>query len=82
MVNTQTHTLSQRLLIKGCTHLAVSSATAWPCPKKSARTSMPSSAHTVESTSKHTACAVLSAALALVGSSPLAGPEMLACVYR
>jgi hypothetical protein len=42
-----------------CTHartyLAVSSATALPCPRKSARTSMPSSAHTVESTSNATA---------------------------
>ncbi|MFS7972158.1 hypothetical protein Hanom_Chr09g00841441 [Helianthus anomalus] len=42
---------------KYCAHLAVHSATAFPAPQNSASSSMPSSTHTVLSTSKHTASA-------------------------
>lgn len=46
-------------VLRGSTHLEVNSVTASPTPQKLANTSIPSSVHTVLSTSKHTALALL-----------------------
>ena len=54
--NTQFYAHLNKCLSKAY-HLAVHSATAFPAPQNSASSSMPSSRHTVLSTSKHTASA-------------------------
>ncbi|KAF5797155.1 hypothetical protein HanXRQr2_Chr08g0360341 [Helianthus annuus] len=55
-VVSEIHTLTENPS-KYRAHLAVHSATAFPAPQNSANSSMPSSTHTVRSTSKHTTSA-------------------------